>query len=260
MDGAALRFELFQSRIAAQTDPRELCRIHVQMFSQGPEDGIVAEIFRRIGPPPGGGSFIEIGVGDGRENTTRLLLTLGWRGVWVEGSAENCARIRRDFARALGDGRLRLVEAMATEATIAPLLMETGAPSAPDYLSIDVDMHTYHIWRGLRDFTPQVACIEYNASVPAPYEFVVPAPDGAIWDGSNWYGASLKSLELLGRERGMALVGCDSFGVNAFFVRESEDISQFVAPFTAERHHRPACYLAPMRWGHWPAKPELTEA
>jgi hypothetical protein len=254
---AELRFELGQARLAASADPRELCRFNAQMFSQGPEDGVIAEIFRRIGARDR--RFVEIGVGDGRENTTRLLLTLGWTGFWVEGGVENAAAIRRDFADFIASGRLTLVEAFVTQDNVGGLLRSAGAPEAFDFLSIDVDMNTYHVWRGLEGMRPRVAAIEYNASVPAPYEFVVPRVDDAVWDGSNWYGASLKSLELLGRERGMALVGCDLFGVNAFFVGEDEDLTGFAAPFTAERHFRPANYLAPMRWGHWPAHPARTK-
>lgn len=250
---AELKFELAQLRLALTTDPRELCRCTCQAFSQGPEDGVVAEIFRRIGE--GDKRFVEIGVGDGRENTTRLLLMLGWSGIWVEGDAANCAAIRRDFAGPLARGRLQLVEAMVTEENIAGLLREAGATETFDYLSIDVDMNTYYVWRGLRSFRPRAAAIEYNASIPAPLEFVVAYDPTGVWDGSNYYGASLKSLELLGRELGYALVGCDFFGVNAFFVDEREDLSQFVEPFTAEKHYRPANYLAPFRWGHRPAEP-----
>lgn len=252
-----MRFEMLQTRIAATTDAAELCRFNTQMFSQGPEDGVIAEIFRRIGARHR--TFVEIGVGDGRENTTRLLLALGWSGVWVEGDPDNAAAIRRDFAGALSAGRLRLIEAMVTEDNIAGLLREAGAAQTFDYLSVDVDMNTYYIWRGLREFAPRVAAIEYNASIPAPCDFVVPYKPDAVWDGSNWYGASLKSLETLGAGQGMALVGCDAFGVNGFFVRVTEDLSEFVGPFTAERHYRPASYLAPVKWGHWPAKPALTE-
>ncbi|MDZ4791099.1 MAG: hypothetical protein SGJ17_07825 [Hyphomicrobiales bacterium] len=253
---ADLRFEMLQSRIAATTDTRELCRNNTQMFSQGPEDGVIAEIFRRIGVRDK--TFIEIGVGNGRENTTRLLLTLGWSGVWVEGNAENAAAIRRDFAAQLGSGQLKLVESMVTTDNISPLLNKADAPLAFDYLSVDVDMNTYYIWQAMRDFRPRVAAIEYNASIPAPYKFVVPYRADAIWDGSNWYGASLKSLELLGAELGLSLVGCDAFGLNGFFVRSSEDLARFMGPYTAEQHYRAASYLAPMRWGHWPAKPETT--
>jgi hypothetical protein len=41
-----------------------------------------------------------------------------------------------------------------------------------------------------------------------------------IWDGSDKHGASLKSLELLGRRLGYNLVGTNKNGVNAFFVKK----------------------------------------
>ena len=115
-------------RLAAKCDPRELCLCTTQCFSQGPEDGVIAEIFRRIGARDR--FFVEIGAGDGRENTTRLLLTLGWSGIWVEGSPKSCAAIRRDFAGPLASGQLRLIEAMVTAENIGGLLAEAGAPRA----------------------------------------------------------------------------------------------------------------------------------
>jgi hypothetical protein len=39
------------------------------------------------------------------------------------------------------------------------------------------------------------------------------------WGRDTYYGASLASLAALGRHLGYALVGTDSNGVNAFFVR-----------------------------------------
>lgn len=250
---AQLRLELLRLRLAVTREPDELCLCTAQMFSQGPEDGCIAEIFRRIGARDR--FFIEIGVGDGCENTTRLLLALGWRGIWVEGSATSCAAIRENFVAPLATRQLQLLEAMVTAENIAPLLRAVSAPSAFDYLSVDVDMNTYHIWQALDGFRPRVACIEYNASIPPPNEFVVPYDPSAVWDGSNWCGASLKSLELLGTARGLRLVGCDAYGVNAFFVSADEDLSAFVAPFTAEKHYQPPTYLAPLKLGHWPAVP-----
>lgn len=249
----ALAYELALARVRAGRDPRELCLFTTQCFSQGPEDGIIAEVFRRIGTRSR--FFIEIGVGDGRENTTRLLLTLGWRGIWVEGNPKSCAAIRCDFAAPLASGQLKLIEAMVTAENIGPLLREADAPQACDYLGIDLDMNTYHIWKALRGVAPRAACIEYNASIPPSYEFAVPYDPEAVWDGSNWYGAGLKSLELLGAEKNMRLVGCDFYGVNAFFISENEDLTAFEEPFTAEKHYQPPTYLAPFRNGHWPAKP-----
>lgn len=253
---AGLHYELIRLRLAMTRDPGELCLCASQVFSQGPEDGCIAEIFRRIGTKDR--FFVEIGAGDGRENTTRLLLTLGWHGIWVEGSARNCEAIRRDFAAPLASGQLRLIAAMVTKENIAGLLTKTGAPLKFDYLGLDVDMNTFHIWQALAAFAPRVVCAEYNASIPPSHEFTVPYAPDAVWDGSNWYGASLKSLELLGTQQGYNLVGCDAYGVNAFFVRHGEDVSVFVSPFTAEKHYQPPNYLAPLRRGHWPAAPSLT--
>jgi hypothetical protein len=252
---AALTYQLALSRLASTREPHELCLFTAQTFSQGPEDGVVAEIFRRIGMRDR--TFIEIGAGDGRENTTRLLLMLGWSGVWVEGSAKSCAAIRRDFAGPLASGQLMLIEAMVTAENIETLLAEAGAPTHVDYLSVDLDMNTYYVWRALGRYKARAACIEYNASIPPSHEFVVPYDPAGVWDGSNFYGASLKSLELLGSSEGYRLVGCDFYGVNAYFVAEGEDLSGFVGPFAAEKHYMPPLYLAPFRNGHWPASPAL---
>ena len=251
----ALAYELALTRLSASRDPRELCLLTTQCFSQGPEDGVIAEIFRRIGVRDR--TFIEIGAGDGRENTTRLLLTLGWSGIWIEGSPRACAAIREDFAAPLASGQLKLIEAMVTAENIEDLLAGAEAPERIDYLSVDLDMNTYYIWRALgRRYRARAACIEYNASIPPSWEFVVPYDPGAVWDGSTHFGASLKSLELLGAEQGYKLVACDFYGVNTFFVSEREDLSEFVKPFTAEKHYQPPNYLAPFRRGHWAARPQ----
>jgi len=54
-------------------DPRRLLRHAFQVTSQNGEDGIIHEIFRRIGSTDR--VFAEIGVGDGNENNTAFLLT-----------------------------------------------------------------------------------------------------------------------------------------------------------------------------------------
>ena len=84
-----------QERIAAllaqpaYADPRRLERHGFKGYSQQDEDGILQEIFRRIGE--GDRRFIEIGVGDGLENNTLYLLYQGWRGLWMDADQERCA-------------------------------------------------------------------------------------------------------------------------------------------------------------------------
>jgi len=47
-----------------------------KIYSQGDEDGVIAEIFRRVGTTSK--TFIEFGAEGGSENNTRLLLEQGW--------------------------------------------------------------------------------------------------------------------------------------------------------------------------------------
>jgi hypothetical protein len=64
------------------------------------------------------------------------------------------------------------------------------------------------------------------------------------WDSTDYFGASLKALEILLAERGYLLVGCNLLGTNTFFVRK--DLVRdppFCAPFTAENHYEPPRYF-----------------
>lgn len=232
---------------ARHADPLRLSAQRGQMYSQIHEDGAIAAIFTRIGPESR--VFVEIGVGDGSENTTRALLETGWDGVWVEADAAQAARIRRDLAPHIAAGRLTLLEAMATAENVASLVAGALRGRPVDLLSLDVDMNTSHLWRAL-DLPARACCIEYNASVPAPVAWEQPYDPAARWDGTAWFGASLKCLEAIGRSKGMSLVGCDIAGVNAFFVRDDLAPGHFRAPFDAETHWEPPRYHLALRRGH----------
>jgi hypothetical protein len=232
-------------------DPLRLSGQRGQYHSQNTEDGVIAAIFARIGTASR--IFVEIGVGDGSENTTRALLETGWEGVWIEADARQAAIIRRNLASPIAAGRLALVEAEATTANVAGLVADALAGRAVDLLSLDVDMNTSHLWRAL-ELAPRACCIEYNASIPAPIDWELPYEPTARWDGSCRFGASLKHLEKLGRAKGMSLVGCDAAGVNAYFVRHELAQGHFPEPFDAETHWEPPRYHLAVRRGH-PAPP-----
>ena len=61
-----------------------------KVWSQNDEDGIIEEVFRRIGAVSR--SFVEFGVSHGRECNTLKLLMEGWGGLWMESDAECCER------------------------------------------------------------------------------------------------------------------------------------------------------------------------
>jgi hypothetical protein len=218
-------------------EPFHLATCESQLFSQNGEDGIIAEIFKRVGVTSK--SFIEIGVGDGAENNTSLLLHLGWRGLWIEGDDKNVNIIRKAFKQYIENGSLRLVNAFV-DAESAP--KHVGAEDSSievDFLSLDIDQNTYWIWKSLKNVRARVVCVEYNAIWPPSIEWVVPYLRDRTWDRSAEFGASLKSLEMLGKDLGYVLVGCDLCGVNAFFVRSDLADGRFRTPFDAQTHYEP---------------------
>jgi hypothetical protein len=231
-------------------DLRRLTRHEHQVFSQGGEDGAIREIFRRIGESDR--TFVELGVGKGLENNTAFLLCQGWSGIWLEGDRGNCEAIRVTCAREMQEGRLKLVEASVTAENVSGLVQGQLRSPAFDLLSVDLDRNTYHIWAALDALKPRVVVMEYNALFPSDLAWIADYDAGKWWNGTSYFGASLKALEILGARLGYALVGCDIAGVNAFFVRADLCGDKFCGPFTAENHFEPVRYYLHTRAGHPP--------
>lgn len=232
-------------------DLRRLTRFEHQVFSQGGEDGVIREIFRRIGES--NRVFVELGVGNGLENNTAFLVAQGWSGVWIEGSPKNCEAIRASLAREISDGRLKLIEAAVTAENVSDLVRAALNATEFDLLSVDVDRNTYHVWAALEALKPRVMVVEYNAHFPADVVWIVDYDPSKWWNGTSYFGASLKALEILAVRMGYMLVGCDIAGANAFFVRSDLVGDKFCAPFTAENHYEPVRYYLHGRSGHPPA-------
>lgn len=227
-------------------DPKRLTKHAFQVTSQNGEDGILHEIFRRIGTTDR--IFAEIGVGTGNENNTAFLLSQGWTGYWIDGSDRMLGTLasRQDIDRS------HVVPAVAfvTRESIGPLFAKLGVPATFDLLSIDVDQNTFYIWEGLRDYRPRVVVAEYNGALPPDVDWKVRYDPKRIWDGTQNFGASLLALTRLANARGYQLVGCDFTGLNAFFVRDDLIGDHFAAPFTAENHHEPPRYHLTIRRMH----------
>jgi hypothetical protein len=71
-----------------------------------------------------------------------------------------------------------------------------------------------------------------------------------IWQQDDEHGASLKSLELLGRKLGYQLVGTNLNGVNAFFVKAELAKDMFPEPATAENVYNPTRWNIQYVSGH----------
>jgi hypothetical protein len=218
-------------------DPKRLVRYGYKVYSQNDEDGIIAEIFRRIGTTTR--TFVEFGVETGIECNTAKLLVDGWRGLWIEANPQSVAAIRDNFASFIADGRLSVAESRVTVENINGLLARSGLGKEIDLLSIDIDFNDYWVWKAIDAVNPRVVVVEYNATLRPPMSLVVPYRPETQWDGSNYYGASLEALVKLGTEKNYRIVGCSIAGVNAFFVRADLTGDRFLEPATAQEHYEP---------------------
>jgi hypothetical protein len=227
------------------SDPLRLFGAESQVNSQNGEDGIICEIFSRIGVT--NKACVEIGAGDGVENNTAFLASLGWEAWMVDGRYPEGCHLHRSHGRA---PHVRRVGMFVTRESVNELMRSLGVPAEPDLVSIDVDQNTYHIWDGLVDLRPRVVVIEYNSSIPPDVAWVPSYCPDRVWDGTTNYSASLESLVQLGRKKGMHLVGCDYLGINAFFIRDDLVAGKFSAPFTARHHYQPPRYWLATRWFH----------
>lgn len=230
-------------------DPTRLTRYGHKVFSQAGEDGVLAEIFRRIGTSSR--VFVECAPGNGIENNTHYLLTLGWKGHWFEFAPKNVKAIRRNFAAKITAGGLDMHDVRVTRENIERLLERAHVPPEFDLLSIDIDGNDYWVWQKIERYRPRAVVIEYNSTFPPECNWVMHYDPDAAWDGSMKFGASLLALERLGVEKGYNLVGCTLAGTNAFFVREELLQDRFCRPYTAANHYEPPrYYLAARRAGH----------
>jgi len=229
-------------------DPKRLLRYGFKVYSQNDEDGIIQEIFRRIGTTSK--TFIEFGVESGSECNTAKLLLEGWRGLWIEAAPHHANTVRRSLGTFTADKRLTLIESMVTAENVNALFSQGGFTGEIDMLSIDIDFNDYWVWKAVDVVKPRVVAIEYNAVLRPPMSLVVPYQPTQKWDGTNYGGASLEALVKLGKTKGYRIVGCSFAGVNAFFVRDDLCADHFIEPATAEEHYEPTRFFHAAHSGH----------
>jgi hypothetical protein len=218
---------------------QSLTNFETRIFSQNGEDGIVREIFRRIGE---GDKFaVEFGIGDGSECCTRnLLLNHSWAGLLIEGAKHYAENARTIFKLC---PKVNVVHEYLSLENVLEVFSEHGVPASPDLLVIDIDGNDYWILRRiLSAYRPRVLVMEYNSRWTPPQEWVMPYNTKYLWDGSAYFGASLASLMKLANSFDYTLVGCDSSGVNAFFVRSDLVKEHFSDHTLGFRHYSPPRY------------------
>jgi hypothetical protein len=205
--------------------PTRLNNFELKIFSQNGEDGIILEILKRFENIQG--RIVEIGIEDGTEcNSANLLINFGWKGLLIEGDEDYAKKANSYYCE-----KLKLKESVDIKCkfistrNFSEVLRKSNYHEGIDILSIDVDGVDYWLWESLdSQIRPKLLIIEYNAYLPYDKAITVPDDEGferyKKHQSGYYFGASLKALEKLGKEKGYSLVGCDSRGVNSFFVAD----------------------------------------
>jgi len=144
--------------------PGSLNRFVSSIYSQHGEDGIIEEIFKRLGIAKG--FFIEFGASDGVWiSNTRLLWEQGWSGAMIEADGEWFRKLEANYVGV--ENVIRIHETVVDEETAAggltfDAIADRYFPDEEiDFLSIDIDGLDYLILKSLKR-RPKVICIEAN--------------------------------------------------------------------------------------------------
>lgn len=229
--GAYLREDAERMKmLAAQTNVRfvkehagKLKHIHhaeFSVFSQWGDDGIIQYLIHTIGITTK--SFIEFGVGNYLEANTRfLLLNNNWKGLVIDGSEKNVSFIKNDPIS--WKYSIDSICAFITRDNLPTLIANAGFSDEIGLLHIDVDGNDYWFWETLTTINPVIVIMEYNSvfgnkgAISVPYK-----PDFFVTNehySNLYFGASLKAMNHLAEQKGYTLVGSNSHGNNAYFVR-----------------------------------------
>jgi hypothetical protein len=240
---AILRLQYYESlrSNAAKQSSKSLIAFGQKIYSQNEEDGIILEIFNRIGTT--NRIFVEFGVENGLECNTRALLFCGWRGLWIEGNVKYVQSMNQQLPNTINTGQLSVIHAFITRDNINELISSKILEKEIDLLSIDIDGNDYHILSAITCIKPRVIVIEYNAKFPPPIQYCQKYNEYHRWNGTDDFGASIAFLDKTLNEMDYKLVACNLTGSNAFFVRKELLEDKFHEPCNAMHHYQPARYF-----------------
>jgi hypothetical protein len=215
------------------SDPKNLINYGFKVFSQQDEDGIIEEIFNRIGVVKK--KFIEVGIETGVECNTTYLLYKGWSGLWIEGNANFKNSIENNFSNYLQSNLIVEFEKVNPQNINKIISRNHEEFEEIDLLSIDIGTHTYHTLKQINCINSRVIVLEYNAKYGPSIEWISEYNSNSLWDGSDYYGASLTAFEKI-LHSNYKLVCCNITGANAFFVRNDLINDKFINDFSPEYH------------------------
>ena len=177
-----------------------------KIFSQNGEDGITMKLVELIYNGNNDNKFYVVGVENGMECNTRILREYyNWKGLQMDGSNENDKfNLRKEFI---------------TKENVVELFRKYNVPQNINILSVDIDFNDFYCLKEiLANYQCDIIICEYNATHLANEDKIVIYDKNGGWDGSNYFGVSLLSLDKLGKKYNYSLIYCNANGVNSFLI------------------------------------------
>ncbi len=196
--------------------------LEFKVFSQFGDDGIIQYLISKIEMP---NNFIEFGVETYHEANTRfLVVNNNWSGLVIDGSRKNIQSIYHQDI--YWKSNLEAIEAFITAENINDLISSNGFSGDIGILSVDIDGNDYWVLKNIEVVNPVIIIVEYNSifgkekSISVPYNTSFFRTQAHF--SNLFYGASLPAFCHLCNEKGYTLIGCNSSGNNAYFIRNDK--------------------------------------
>lgn len=188
------RRRVLDPTLVAQIHPASLLFYYGNIHSQRGQDGILGEIFRRVGVQRG--RFVEFGAWDGMFlSNCRYLYELGWGGAFIEASPQRFRTLLKHYAVPghggfMARGDVRCINSMVGAPQygvkgeqLGPLLARHNFdPETVAFVSIDVDGPDLEIFLDM-GFRPAVVLLEGGFNFAPKYDRRV--PNEIAWSNSQ---------------------------------------------------------------------------
>ncbi len=213
--------QIASMNVRAMDQIKTLADVEFRVTSQWGEDGIIEWLCHQL--PNIDRSFVEFGVENyGEANTRFLLQNRGWRGLIIDGNPAHMEHVRSETLHWMFD--IVAHSAFITADNINEIITDNGFAGDIGILSVDIDGNDYWVLKAIDCVNPAILITEINGVLGDRHAITIPYDPSFermnAHHSGQYFGASIKAMILLAKERGFSFVGTNSNGVNAFFVRD----------------------------------------
>jgi len=149
------------------------------VYSQNGEDGVIAEIIRRVGLEASW--TCDVGAWDGRYGSNcYALVKRGWPCLMIEANPRKFEYLQQLARRCNGLIRPMLahVDHDGGPESLDALIERAKIPGRLEVVSIDIDSFDYYVWQGL-SYRPGIVVIEITSATPPGEHYIFGTDPGS---------------------------------------------------------------------------------